>query len=132
MPYLEKNFQSDFNRWAKNIWGMTGAFELKVSEGNSLPFSAVKDHQVAALQMAAGKGIVYKIGDDSLGQKPFDCFVLAGVQAWIVVMFHSKKRGQKEFFMIPVDIWVKEIETSDRKSLTEERAREIGIRASIV
>lgn len=132
MSYKEKDFQTDFSRWVKRVWGMTGAFELKVSTGLSLPFSAVKDHQVAALLLAEGQGIVYKIPDDSIGQKPFDAFCLANSQSWVVVMFRSRDRGQKEFFMIPIGIWIKEIESSNRKSLTEERARVIGIRASIV
>lgn len=132
MPYLEKDFQTDFSKWVKNIWGMTGAFELKVATGSSLPFSAVKEHQVAALWMAHMKGLGYKIPDDSIGQKPFDYFFLAGIDAWVVVMFRSRDRGQKEFFMIPIFIWMQEDRDSERRSLTEERARMIGVRAAVI
>ena len=73
--------------------------------------------------------LVHKIADDSIGFKPFDCFHLRGVPAYVVVSFYT--RGEKEFYMIDVDMWRKEFENSkkdgQRKSLTKDRAAEIGL-----
>ena len=120
----EKDFQSEFNKYAKYIHKQTGAYELKLAKGSSLPFDAVKDHQVQALLNAKHSHIVYKITDTGFAQKPFDCFSLVGVPAYVVIMFYE--RGQKEFFMIDVDTWVEEKTNSVRRSLTSDRAREIG------
>lgn len=121
----EKDFQTKFTRWLKSGTDLpTGCFELKLAKGSSMPFSAVQDHQIAALQIAKHNRLAYKIADDSQGSKPFDCFLLVGSGAWVVIQFWE--RGKKEFFMIDVDDFVKEMATSKRKSLTPERAKEIG------
>jgi len=123
--YLEKDFQTDFNKWLKSIHYKTGAFELKATPGISLPFNAVQEHQESALFAAKHGNFVFKIPD--LGnQNPFDCFMLVMVPAFIVVMFNSKEQKQKEFFMIDIDMWLEEKQRSNRESLTVERAREIG------
>lgn len=123
--YKEKNFQTDFNKWLKNIFKTTGAYELKVADGISLGFSAVEEHQEMNLYSCKHGNFVFKIPD--LGnQNPFDCFMLANTPAFLVVMFHAKQPGQKEFFMIDIDDWIAERKKDERKSLTEARAREIG------
>lgn len=125
MTYQEKNFQTDFNKWCKHTWRTNGVFELKIAKGKSLPFDAVKDHQITALVHASSNYIVYKIPDDAIGQKPFDSFMLMDVPAYVVVMYQAKN-PEGEFFMISIDTWVGEASRAKRKSLTEERAREIG------
>ena len=122
---LEANFQTLFSRWAKYNIDKSMAFELKLEKGTSLPFSAVMDHQILSLKLSKHGQLVHKLADVGMLQKPFDCFTLAGVPAYVVIMFY--KWGQKEFYMIDVDDYVNEKETSDRKSLTETRAKEIGI-----
>lgn len=135
---LEKDFQTKFNRWLRYVYKKTGAFELKITHEKSIPFSAVKDHQVAALLAAKGEGIAYKISDESSGFKPFDCFFLNNVGGWVVIWYYnnSLQRGHKRlgdvglerssFYLIDVDDWIQEKSESKRKSLTEERAKEIG------
>lgn len=127
MSFAEKDFQKEFNKWVKYKYEGSGAFELKICKGKSLPFNAVKDHQIDNLRIAkhSDKGLVYKIPDDSIGVKPFDSFKLVCVPSFVVIMFY--KRGQKEFIMIDVDKYVEEVNNSERKSLTEDRAKEIGI-----
>lgn len=122
----EKDFQTKFNKWCKHVWKKTAAFELKVTPGTSLAFNHVQPHQEAALLAAKTSGIVFKIPDAGW-QNPFDSFMLAGVDAIIVVMFRSKERAQKEFVMIDIETWLHERAISERKSLTESRAKEIGI-----
>ena len=120
----ELDFQTKFTRWAKYNLPVSTACELKITNGPSLPFDSVADHQLIALKLAKGSsGAGYKIPDCGISAKPFDFFFLIRAHAYIVVMFY--KRAQKEFFVIDVDAWEKETLSSDRKSLTEDRAREI-------
>lgn len=100
-------------------------FELKLTKSASLPFSALKEHQLEALYQAKHNRLAHKIADDSVGFKPFDCFHVREVPAFVVVSYYT--RGEKKFYMIDVDDWIKEREASDRKSLTRERAAQIGL-----
>jgi len=125
----ERDFQTNFNKWLKYNWTMTSAFELKMAKGKSMPFNAVKEHQITALELAGAK-LVYKIADDSRGTKPFDCFMIASSPGYVVIMFY--KRGQKEFIIIEVSNFKKEMKISKRKSLTEQRAKEIAYRIGIL
>lgn len=120
----EADFQTKFNKWLKHKHQKTGAFELKLTKEKSLPFSAVAPHQKAALHMAHRGKLIYKIPDESYSQKPFDCFMMEEVDAYVVVMFY--KRGQKKFYMIPIVNWITEEFSSTRKSITEEDAQRIG------
>lgn len=121
----ERDLQTKFNKWLKHSWSKSGAFELKICKGKSLSFSLVREHQVQALLATKHGKIVYKIPDDSFGYKPYDTMFYCKAEAWIVLMFYT--RGTKKFYMIDIDDWLHEQETSDRKSLTPERAAEIGL-----
>lgn len=116
----EKDFQTYFNHWAKAIHRTTGAFELKFTRTDSIPFSDVKPHQIAALKAAKHGVLVYKIPDVGLGQKPMDCFCLSGVPAYVVIRYPSGIA-----YGIDVDVFVEESRISDRRSLTEARAKVI-------
>jgi len=120
----EADFQTAFTKWLKNRFKKTAVFELKFCRGVSLPFSAVMDHQLLALQHASTSSLAYKISDGTLGQKPFDCFSVFRVPAYIVVRF--EKPRCKKFYMITVGNWLHHIETSQRRSLTENWAEKIG------
>ena len=117
--------QSEFTWWAKHNISTSTAFELKICKGKSLPYSNIKEHQLWALFNAKHTIIVHKISDMSYGYKPFDCFALAGAEAYLVVMFY--KKGKKHScILIEIDVMMKEITRGGRRSLTEERALEIG------
>lgn len=120
----ERDFQTEFIKWLKYRHYKTGAYELKLTKEKSLPFKALAPHQRDALYHAKHGHVAYKIPDDSIGQKPFDCFMLVQVPAYVVVMFYE--RGQRQFYMIDISNWVAEEEQSTRKSLTPERAAQIG------
>ncbi len=119
----EKDFQTKFNKWVKHNFNGTGVFELKITHGKSIPFNAVQEHQSFALSKAKHSKIIYKIPDGGF-QNPFDSFQISGAKAFVVVMFYAP--NQKKFYMIDVDDWGKEDLLSSRRSLTEDRAREIG------
>lgn len=121
----EKDFQTKFTRWLHYRFPGSGAFELKICKGKSLPFSAVQPHQLEALQLASHTGLEYKIPDDSKGAKPFDCFRI-NAPAYVVILFYQT--GCKHFYMIDIQSWLSYIQHSDRKSITEAEADRIGTR----
>lgn len=123
MAYHEKDFQTEFNRWLKIIYRRTGVFELKISKTSSIPFSDVKPHQESALYAAKHGTLAYKIPDDTYSQKPFDCFAVTEVPAFVVVMFNAKS---SHFYMIEIESWMQAKRDSSRKSLTEAEASNIG------
>ena len=116
----EKQFQRKFRHYLQSVRTHTGAYELKVARGASLPFSALAEHQERALLAAKHAALIFKISDDALGQKPVDMFCLFRTEAFVVVLFG------KEFFGIDIDLWCEEKKTARRKSLTKERAEAIA------
>jgi len=75
-----------------------------------------------ALLAAKHNVLVHKLPDDSRSFKPFDCFSLVEYPAYIVIQYPSQN-----YYVIDIDAFVKERDTSTRKSLTEERAAAICI-----
>ena len=127
MNKLEAKFQTKFNKWLRHN-NYKGAFELKVARGKTLPFSAFQPHQLRALRVVVDVGLIWKIPDDSRGRKPFDCFKLKG-GGWCVIQFHE--RAVKDFYMIHIYEFIKEMERSERKSITEERCNDIGLKHTL-
>lgn len=118
MHKREAVFQTLFKRWLQARWkGGPAVFELKRTLTYRLPLKDVKPHQVAALTAARGNGLYYKIPDDSYGAKPFDCFFLKGVEAYVVVAFGPKL---KQFHLIPIDSWNKLCNIEGIKSIHED------------
>lgn len=120
----EAIFQTHFTRWARYNLKRSTAWELKLCKGKALPFSALQEHQKNALLSASRACIHYKIPDVGMAPKPMDGFTLCNAEAYVVIQFD--KYRNKEFFMIPIHRWILEEEASKRRSITEERAREIG------
>jgi hypothetical protein len=128
--YTEAMFQLDFGKYVRHMMkGVNAAFELKCSKTDYINFHRLRehdDHQPECLKAAKGEGLYYKIADDSMGQKPWDAFQMAGAKAYVIVMFRSEQIGQKEFVMIDIDDWENE-EAKGNASLSEARAKEIGV-----
>jgi len=117
----EANFGLLFRHWLRKEPMISAAFELKQTRTNSIPFSDVKEHQVDALCAASSRqGILYKIPDDSAGIKPYDYCYLKHALAFVVI------RYPQFFCLIEVEAFLKEKESSKRKSLTSERAKAIS------
>lgn len=116
----EAKFGTVFRHWLKARPGYSAAYELKQTRTNSLAFSAVQEHQLLGLKAAKGEGILYKAPDDSAGHKPFDFFYLRHAYAYVVIKY------PKCFVLIDVETFIYEKTISGRKSLTSQRARELG------
>lgn len=120
----EKDLQTRVTKYMINRWKGTAVFELKICHEKSMPFDAVKPHQITALRVAKTGVLAYKIPDVGYDQKPFDMMVLDRVDAYVLVMFYV--RGCNHFYIIDVDTYIMENCFSSRRSLTEQRASEIG------
>lgn len=66
------------------------------------------------------EGLIHKISDESRGHKPFDIVYLRLAAAYIVIKYPGF------FCLISASAWGNEKRTSQRKSLTAERAKEIA------
>jgi len=127
----EKNIQTLFSK--VNI--PDGVYELKLSKSNSIPYSAVKDHQIKGLRDAKSeKGIFHKISDMPIftenkmrfnRPKPFDCLKISNANAYISICYYVPRKP-KEVICIDIDEYVKSMESDTRKSLTKQRAKEIS------
>lgn len=124
--FLERDFQTKFRKYCKYKMGdKTFAYELKATKQSYLNFNALAKHQEYAL-LAAKHGIAHhKISDEGVSKKPFDGFQLVSVPAYVGIMFNTKDQ-QKTFYLIDIDEFLQVKEEVDRKSLTEEKAAEIG------
>lgn len=122
---VESDFQTKFTTWAKYNLEASTAFELKLSKKDSIPFSRLEEHQERNLLNAKHSQLCFKPPD--LGYtNPCDMLCIKNGHGIVVVMFYTA-RGTKHFYTIDIDDWVKEAQTSKRRSLTETRAREIGV-----
>lgn len=136
----ESDFQTLFGKFIRaKKPNHSAVFELKLCKGTSIPFDVVKDHQIKALQEVSGTGFYHKLIDPPIfgdmktrfnAPRPFDCLYLIGIEAFVVVIFYHE-RQPKKFIFIPIEKFVKEKESSARKSLTEARAKELGTEISL-
>lgn len=114
-----------FLKFAKARIRESFAFEAKICKEKSLPFSAVKEHQERNLYQVKHSVFNYKISDVGYDQKPWDGFQLLNQNAYVVIFWYQH-RGDRRMTMIDIDTWMAEKEQSDRKSLTFERAIQVG------
>lgn len=134
----ESNFQTLFSKYLMQGNHVNAVFELKLIKGNSIPFSSVKKHQVDGL-LNAVQGMYYKISDSPIfpgmktrftSKKPFDCMYIKPDQSYVVIDFYLG-RAKHNVIMIRLMSWIQEGAKSERKSLTLERAEQIGTRVNL-
>lgn len=116
---IESKFALVFRHWLKANPSYSSAFEVKSTEGKSIPFNCLEPHQATYLQaIKSNKGTLIRV--QGTGGEP-DYVYLRNCSANVVV------RIGREFHLIDVDTWLLEAHRSPRKSLTGARAREISI-----
>lgn len=126
----EKDFQREFGVWLKQNEPPTTVFELKICKQASIRFDAVKPHQIEALAQAKHGTLYHKIADSPVSwgaatpmrytaPKPFDCFVMHKVQAFIVIYPYEPgtRHGSRDMIWIDVDRWMELEQRSDKKSI---------------
>lgn len=123
----EKDFQSKFTKWIKDIgYSASAAFELKLcKEGEALAYSSFQPQQLPSLLKVKNGCLYRKISDADRGLKPYDASILCHAEAWVVAGWHYERRGIM-VYMIDIDVFLAEQKQSTRKSLTEERAAKIA------
>lgn len=120
----EAKHQITFGHWGR-ITDIKGAFELKQTTGDSIPFtSKFEEHQLDSLEAIEEAGLRWKFSDADVRKKPCDYISTDPMPAWIVAVF-SKYRY---FTVIRHADFMAEAKISDRKSLRYDRAREIATR----
>jgi len=99
-----------------------------------MPFDRVNPHQIKALNQARKGNLYHKISDSPIyagmqtrftAPKPFDCLNISQANAYVVIWYY-RPRERKYFILIDVRDFIVETRESDRKSLTEERAKKIA------
>jgi len=94
---LEKNFQIRFKHYLEKTNPTTStAYELKVERGNRFSIKTwitKQPHQLRGLLLASQPNEIcyHKISDASYEQKPFDCFVMANAEAYLVIYYEKEK-----------------------------------------
>jgi len=133
---VEKHMQSIFGKYLKeHLPQQNEVYELKMTSGTSIPFNAVREHQVENLQKAEEKDFYHRITDQPVSyygskarftlRKPFDCLSMAKSKAYVVVWFY-KPRKEKVFIKMRIEDFLRMKKYAKRKSFTEEMALEAG------
>ncbi len=115
----EADFGVEFRRWWEKK-RMFGLFELKHTHGaKSLSYKELTAEQMAFNTLAkSSKGVLGRIASGTVGIPDYGGFI--GMPTWIVI------RYPKAFHIISVETFLLEKVRSNRKSLTEERAKAIS------
>lgn len=120
MKKREAKFQTTLNHYVR-YREIHGAFELKQTTTDSIPFDDVKEHQLRGLRAFRKAGLVWKLSDQDQRQKPFDSLHVPPMEAYVVIKFPSI------CVFIPIMIFLWEKKKSKRKSLTVEKAMELAV-----
>jgi hypothetical protein len=105
-----------------------GCWEVKRTIGLSLAFSSFVTHQIGFLLKAKHQRLNIKIKDVGIARKEFDGMTFEKSPAWCICCYPANNKDGYNCYSIDVDIWYNERRTSDRKSLIEKRAIELGIK----
>jgi len=103
-----------------------GCWEIKRTVGNTIPFSGFADHQIAFLMKAKHQRLNVKIKDVGVARKEFDGVTFEKSPAWCVCCYPSDKKHGFVSYSIDIDVWYNERRTSGKKSISSERASELG------
>ena len=141
------------DRWGSEAWQCdesgrphNAVFELKVVSGQTLAARHFRPQQIPALLRAAGdvsramggelgdggsegsaRGLVYKISDSGMGLKPFDCFWLGSVKAYVVVAFGGGEDGWVD--VLPVELVASHVALGE--AIRAERCEDSGWRVKL-
>jgi hypothetical protein len=65
-------------------------YELKVAKKGRFQFSAIEDNQNEGLPALANEGLVWKLSDEDMRQKPCDGFCTPPLPAYLVIKFDNE------------------------------------------
>ena len=129
MILLESDFQSLFSPWMTDpANAFTCAYELKISNGNTVSWGKFRDQQIPSLCETYYGVKHHKLTDASVGLKPYDGYCMKGEDAYVGIMFNIPV-NQKIFYLIHIKEVMK-IKNSGAKSITKKDCERVGIKKS--
>ena len=114
----EAKYQILFNQYIREK-RLYGYFELKYTENNTFPFSRIETHQYEGLQAGEKVGLVWKLSDQDMRQKPFDSFCTPPLPAYLIIVF------RQDMYMIRIGEIVK-LREAGLIGITLEKAKELA------
>lgn len=119
----EKSYYNDINKYYVANTTNSVAWEAKFTRTGTINFNCLPPHQEQFL-LEAERSFGFKIPDAGIGRKPFDGFVLKNATSVFVAIYFLPR--ETEIYEIPIRAFLKEKYESGRKSLSKERAAQIG------
>lgn len=101
------------------------AWEAKFTQTGRIPFSCLAPHQEEKL-LEAERVLGGKIADVGVLKKPFDGWVLFHATSLFIAIYYVPR--ETEVYEIPIRVFLNEKYTSKEKSMTRQRAMELGKR----
>lgn len=102
------------------------SWEVKRTVKGALAFAAFAGHQISNLMKSKHQRLNIKIRDVGVARKEFDGLTLEKVPSWCICCYPANNKDGYMAYAIDIDVWYQERRTCGRKSLTEERAKELG------
>lgn len=123
----ESDAQSRFTKWIRQgNYNQSAAFELKLAKGNSaLSYSSFQPQQLPMLHKAKHGCVYKKLSDLDPSLKPFDCLQICNSDAYIIAVWYHERKTLTAYW-IDIDKFLEEQSSSSRKSITEQRAKELA------
>lgn len=90
MKKIEARWQTIFNKYLREkqkTGEMFGYYELKQVSNDFFNFNKIESHQLEGLQAGENSGFVWKLSDQDMREKPFDCFSTPPLPAYLVIKF---------------------------------------------
>lgn len=114
----EAKFGILFRHWLKANPRFSCAFELKQTQGGTIPFNCLEEAQIDYLQaVKSNRGVLIRTQG---GNGEPDYIYLRDFPANVVILFPSA------FYLIDIDVFVHEKE-QDKRGLSAERAAQIAL-----
>lgn len=123
----EKDVQIKFKHWVEeNPPSTSTAYELKLTKNGTFNLASWVDkqpHQLRGLLLSSvpGKMCYHKISDASFEQKPYDCFVMTGAEAFLVIYYFKKHRT----IMVKPEL-IQQLLTEGVKGVTFDQLHSLG------
>lgn len=125
---IEKSYYAKISKYYTKNAICSMAVEVKITKGNTLPFKCLAPHQEEFL-LQAERTFSHKIPDVGRLRKPFDIMVIHHAASALIAIYYKPRYA--EIFEIPIRKFLDEKYNSGKKSLTKQRASEIGARILI-
>jgi hypothetical protein len=114
----EARWQTIFNKYLREA-KMFGFFELKQTDKKYFPLAKIEPHQYEGLQATEKSGLVWKLSDQDMRQKPCDTLCIPPLSSYIVIKFPYA------YYIIRIGEIVK-LRDSGAVSITLEHAKKVA------